>query len=67
MTRVLLVGVVLVFGGELSCILGPDEHIVHIGCHAVLYTGIVLAAVGASLHGAERLRAKRRQSDEEGV
>ena len=38
--RVLLVGVVLIFGGEAVCILGPDERMVHVGCHAALYTGI---------------------------
>lgn len=47
--RVLLVGVVLIFGGEAICILGPDERIVHVGCHAALYTGIVLSCVGALL------------------
>jgi hypothetical protein len=47
--RVLLVGVFLIFGGEAICILGPDERVVHVGCHAALYTGIVLACVGALL------------------
>jgi len=47
--RVLLVGVVLIFGGEAVCILGPDERMVHVGCHAALYTGIVLSRVGALL------------------
>ena len=47
--RVLLVGVVLIFSGEAVCIFGPDEHVVHIGCHAALYTGIVLSCVGALL------------------
>ncbi len=47
--RVLLVGVVLIFGGEAVCILGPDERIVHVGCHGALYTGIVLSCVGALL------------------
>ena len=47
--RVLLAGVILIFGGEAVCILGPDERIVHAGCHAALHTGIVLSCVGALL------------------
>jgi hypothetical protein len=47
--RVLLVGVVLIFGGEAVCIVGPDQRVVHVGCHVALYTGIVLSCVGALL------------------
>ena len=47
--RVLLAGVVLIFGGEATCILGPDKHTVHVGCHAVLYAGMLLVAAGVLL------------------
>jgi hypothetical protein len=63
----LLVGVVLVFGGEALCVLGPNRRDVHVACHAVLYAGIFLAFVGALLEGTGRLRAMRRPSDEAGA
>jgi hypothetical protein len=43
--RALLVGVVLIFGGEALCVFGPHTRIVHVGCHAVLYAGIFLGRV----------------------
>jgi hypothetical protein len=52
-------GVVLIFGGEASCILGPDVSLVHIVCHAALYAGMLLVAVGAGLEARRRLRATR--------
>jgi hypothetical protein len=56
---VLLVGVVLIFGGEALCLLGPYENSVHIGCHAVLYAGIFLVMVGVLLEGTNRFRGRR--------
>ena len=54
--RLLLAGVVCIFGGEALCILGPlrYEHVVHLACHAVLYTGIVCVGIGAALHWSGR-------------
>jgi peptidase E len=48
----LLAGVLFIFGGESFCLLGPlrYERLVHVICHIVLYTGIVLASVGAILY-----------------
>lgn len=61
--RLVLTGVVCIFGGEAFCIFGPltYEHIVHIGCHAVLYSGMVLVGVGAALHWTNRPRAPREE------
>ena len=44
-----LIGVLLIFGGEAFCLLGPlrFERVVHIACHAMFYTGIAIAAFGA--------------------
>ena len=52
----LSVGVILIFGGEAFCILGPlrYERAVHIACHAIFYLGIVLVALGIVLHWRER-------------
>jgi hypothetical protein len=47
--RLLGAGVTLIFGGEAFCILGPDVSWVHIACHAALYSGVLLVAVGAVL------------------
>jgi hypothetical protein len=52
-------GVALIFGGEASCILGPDVSWVHIACHAALYSGVLLVAVGVVLEARSRLRATR--------
>ena len=59
--RLVLAGVVCIFGGEAFCILGPltYEHIVHISCHAVLYSGMILVGVGAALRWTNRPRAPR--------
>ena len=48
--RVLVpVGVILIIGGEMFCLLGPlrYEDVVHVSCHAALYAGIVLVGLGA--------------------
>jgi len=58
-TRVLLVGVALIFGGEGFCLLGPHENSVHIACHAVLYAGMFLVSVGVLLEGRTRFRRRR--------
>lgn len=52
--RLVLLGVVLIFGGETFCLLGPMryERVVHISCHAVFYTGIAFVCVGAVMHWA---------------
>jgi hypothetical protein len=65
--RLVVAGVLLIFGGEAFCILGPHERIVHGSCHAALYAGMVLVSVGAVLHWSRRLRAGRRNSDKAGV
>lgn len=65
--RMLLVGVGLIFGGEAICVFGPDERVVHVGCHAALYAGIFLVIVGALLEATRRLRAMRWPPDEAGV
>ena len=62
-TRVLLVGVALIFGGEAFCLLGPHQNSVHIACHAVLYAGMFLVSVGVVLEGRKRFLGRRhRQS-----
>ena len=45
-------GVVFIFGGETFCILGPMryEAVVHVVCHAILYSGMGLVGLGAVLH-----------------
>jgi hypothetical protein len=50
--KLLLAGVVCIFGGESFCILGPlrYERSIHVICHTILYLGIALAFVGAFLH-----------------
>jgi hypothetical protein len=62
--RVVLTGVLCIIGGEAFCILGPlrYEQIVHITCHVVLYSGVVLVCVGAGLHWAGRSRAWRQKT-----
>jgi hypothetical protein len=67
LTRMLLVGVALIFGGEAACVFGPDQRVMHVACHVALYSGIFLSFVGALLEGTRRLRAMRRPSDEAGV
>ena len=51
-TRLLVAGVLLIVGGEALCILGPlrYERLVHVICHVLLYSGVVLAGFGAFLH-----------------
>jgi energy-converting hydrogenase Eha subunit E len=55
-TRLLLIGVCLIFGGEAFCVFGPHERIVDVGCHAVLYAGIFLVAIGTVLEVRRRSR-----------
>jgi hypothetical protein len=45
-------GVVFIFGGETFCILGPMryEAVIHVVCHAILYSGMGLVGLGAVLH-----------------
>jgi hypothetical protein len=52
--RLVLLGVLFIFGGEAFCILGPMryERVVHFSCHAVFYTGVALVSIGALLHWA---------------
>jgi len=53
MSKMLLVlGVVLIGGGEGLCIVGPlrYEHIIHITCHIILYSGVMVCVLGALLH-----------------
>ena len=59
-------GVLFIFGGEAFCILGPIRYqrLVHVTCHAVLYTGMVFAGLGAVLHWAGR-RGKLRPPSEQ--
>lgn len=56
--RLTLIGTVFVLGGEFFCLVGPlrYEHIVHVGCHTVLYVGIALVCLGAGLHWSDRRR-----------
>ena len=56
--RLAVAGVLGIFGGELLCLLGPlrYERLVHVVCHAVLYTGMALVAVAAALRVAALLR-----------
>lgn len=46
------IGVACVFGGEALCLLGPIayEHLVHQVCHGILYSGVGLVVIGATLH-----------------
>jgi hypothetical protein len=60
--RALLVGVVLIFGGEALCVFGPHTRIVHVGCHAVLYAGILLVSIGVLVEGRNRFRGRRSSS-----
>jgi len=56
--RLALAGTVLIFGGEIFCLVGPlrYERIVHLSCHAMLYGGVVLVGLGAALHWRRRFR-----------
>ena len=56
--RLAVAGTVFIFGGEIFCLVGPRayEHVVHLSCHAILYTGIALVGVAAGLHWADRFR-----------
>ena len=59
--RLVLVGVLLIFGGESFCLLGPLRYArtVMISCHVVLYAGMVLAGAGAVLRGREWIAPPR--------
>ena len=48
-TRALVIGTLLIVGGELLCILGPlrYQRAIHLVCHALFYAGVGLAAAGA--------------------
>lgn len=61
--KLLLAGVVCIFGGESFCILGPlrYERLIHVICHTILYSGIALAFVGAFLHLSEKRGSVRRR------
>jgi len=50
--RLLLAGIVCIFGGEALCILGPlkYEHVVHAVCHTILYAGVGGSLLGVVLH-----------------
>jgi hypothetical protein len=56
--RLVLLGVVLIFGGENFCLLGPIryERVVHFSCHAPLNAGIVFVCLGAVAHWGARRR-----------
>jgi len=45
-------GVLAIFGGEAFCILGPMRYqpVIHVVCHAILYSGMALAGLGAILY-----------------
>lgn len=47
--KLALVGVLLIFGGEAFCILGPlrFEYAVHLVCHAMFYSGIAVVGYAA--------------------
>jgi hypothetical protein len=48
-------------GGETFCILGPlsHPHLVHVVCHAVFYSGVVLCAWAAALRWGEKTSKER--------
>jgi len=50
--RLAVVGTILIFGGEIFCLVGPlrYERLVHLSCHTILYAGIVLVSIGAAMH-----------------
>lgn len=56
--RILMAGVALIFGGEATCILGPDQRSVYVGCHIVLYAGMFLVVAGVVLEGRRRYRTR---------
>lgn len=47
--RLVVAGVVGIFGGETFCLLGPlrYQRLVHVTCHLALYAGIVLVCLAA--------------------
>jgi len=49
--RLVLLGVLFLFGGEAFCLLGPlrYERVVHYGCLAVFYAGAAFVCLGAIL------------------
>jgi len=63
--RLVLLGVLFLFGGESFCLLGPlrYERIVHYSCHAVFYAGAMFVCLGAILRwGGNRRRSYRQRS-----
>lgn len=57
--RLVLLGVIFLFGGESFCLLGPlrYERLVHYSCHAIFYAGAMLVSLGAILRwGGKRRR-----------
>jgi hypothetical protein len=54
--RLVLLGVVFLFGGEAFCLLGPIqyERVVHLSCHAVFYAGAAFVCLGAVMHSAAK-------------
>ncbi len=50
--RLLLAGIACMVGGEAFCLFGPfsDTRLVHVACHVVFYTGVVLCVGAAVLH-----------------
>jgi len=57
-TLLILSGVLLIFGGEALCLLGPIryERLVHVICHTTFYVGVMLVCLGAILHWAVKRR-----------
>ena len=54
--RLAAIGVAGIFGGEALCLLGPlaYERQVHLVCHAIIYSGVALVVIGATLHWMNR-------------
>ena len=64
-TALAALGVLCIFGGEAFCIFGPMLDTVHIICHIILYSGVVLVAAATALHGVHVVqRRKERVADE---
>jgi hypothetical protein len=62
-TALAATGVFCIGGGEAFCLFGPIRYqdVVHILCHVILYSGMVLVAGAAALH-AIHIRRQRRSS-----
>ena len=61
--RLALAGVVMIFGGEGFCILGPPryERIIHIVCHTIFYGGVALVAIAAVMSFGFNRRIRERK------